>query len=273
MLLAGCAAHGSGTLGTPRSYGAQLYTVRAEMERDAFATLRRVAAIGYDEVEFAGLFGNDPAELCREVRNLGMSIAASHVDWRKLRDDPGAVIAQTKALCSPVMVLAWLPPEERRTLDQWREWIGHLNRAAELAERSGIGLAYHAHDFEFAPIDGIRPIDLLLNNLDPQVQFELDVYWASKAGVDPVEFMRRHSGRVTLLHLKDMAGGEAMADIGSGTIDFAAVIAEARRQGVRHFIVERDDAPDPWASLERSLDYLTRMALPAGQANQAESER
>lgn len=273
LLLAGCAAHGSGTLGTPRSYGAQLYTVRAEMERDAFATLRRVAAIGYDEVEFAGLFGHNPAALCREVRNLGMGVAASHVDWRKLRDDPETVIAETRALCSPVMVLAWIPSEERRTLDQWREWIGHLNRAAALAGRSGIRLAYHAHDFEFAPIDGIRPIDLLLNNLDPQVQFELDVYWAAKAGVDPVEFMRRNPGRVTLLHLKDMAGGGAMADVGAGTIDFAAVIAEARRQGVRHFIVERDDATDPWASLERSLDYLTRMALPAGQTNQAESER
>lgn len=243
------------------------------MERDALATLRRVAAIGYTEVEFAGLFGYEPAALCSEVNDLGMSVAASHVDWRALRDDPEAVIAETRALCSPVMVLAWLPPEERRTLDQWREWIGHLNRAAELAGHSGIRLAYHAHDFEFEAIDGVRPIDLLLDGLDPLVELELDVYWASKAGIDPVDFMRGNPGRVTMLHLKDMAHSGSMADVGDGTIHFVAVLDEARRQRVRHTIVERDDAPDPWASLERSLDYLTQMALPAGQANQAESDR
>lgn len=263
LLLAGCATAGSEAPDDPM-IGAQLYTVRAAMEHDASAALRRVAEIGYREVEFAGLFGNDPAALCREVRELGMAVGASHVDWRLLRDDPAAAIAQTKALCSPVMVLAWLPPEERRTLDQWRAWVEHLNRAGALAEAAGIRLAYHNHDFEFAGIDGVRPIDLLLDGLDPElVEFELDVYWAAKAGVDPLEFLQRHRARVTLLHLKDMTADGAMADVGSGTIDFAALLAEARRQGVRHWFVERDDAPEPWVSLARSLDYLERMALRA----------
>lgn len=263
LLLAGCATARTEVPDEP-IIGAQLYTVRAAMERDVSATLRQVAEMGYDAVEFAGLFGEDPAALCREVRELGMTVGASHVDWRLLRDDPAAAIAQTRALCSPVMVLAWLPPEERRTLDQWREWVDHLNRAAALAEAAGIRLAYHNHDFEFAPIDGVRPIDLLLDGLDPErATFELDVYWAAKAGVDPVEFLRAHRGRVTLLHLKDMAVDGAMADVGAGAIDFPALLAEAGRQGIRHGFVERDDAPAPWVSLARSLDYLERMALRA----------
>lgn len=273
LLLAGCATSDRAPLPSPPLVGAQLYTVRADMARDAPGTLRRVAALGYDTVEFAGLFGNDPAPLCAIVEQSGMAVAASHVDWRMLRDDPAAAIAETQALCSPVMVLAWLPPEERRTLDQWRAWVGHLERAGELAEAAGIELAYHAHDFEFVPIDGVRPIDLLLDELDPgRVALELDVYWAARAGIDPVALLRRHPGRVGLLHLKDMAADGGMTDVGAGQLDFAAILGEAQRQGIDHYFVERDESPTPWETLERSLDYLERMGLRAAHTPETESD-
>ena len=241
--------------------GVQLYTVRTAMEADPLATLRRVAALGYDEVEFAGTFGALPATLCAETRALGMGVAAAHLDWRLLRDDPQAAIAESRALCADTLILAWLPEDERRTIDQWREWVARLNRAAELAEPQGMSVAYHAHDFEFAPIDGIRPIDLLMRDLSPGIGFELDTYWLAKAGEDPGAFLALHADRVTHLHLKDMAPDGSMADVGSGTLDLAAIVAQARRQGVEHFLVERDDAPDPWASLSASLDSLRAMAL------------
>lgn len=245
-------------------WGVQLYTVRDAMARDPFAAISQVAELGYDEIEFAGTHGADPTALCRHARQTGLEIAAAHADWALLKSDPDAAIAEAKALCADTLVLAWLPPEERQTLDQWRGWIATLNRVNAKAEAEGLALGYHAHDFEFAALDGVRPIDLLMRDLDPDIGFELDTYWVAKAGGDPLAFLRRHAGRVTHLHLKDMAADGSMADIGKGTLPMAEIVAQARAQGVRHFIVERDDAPDPWASLAASLDSLRAMPLQRG---------
>jgi sugar phosphate isomerase/epimerase len=241
--------------------GAQLYTVRESMAADPLATLRRVADLGYREVEIAGTFGAKPEAICQQTRALELRVAAVHADWPLLRTDPAAAIAETRALCSDTLILAWLPEDQRQTLAQWRDWVEHLNLIADLAEREGVRIAYHAHDFEFAEIDGIRPIDLLMDELDPRIGFELDTYWLAYAGEDSLRFLRRHADRVTHLHLKDMAGDGSMADVGEGTLPLAQIIIQAQRQGVRHFLVERDDASDPWASLAASLDSLRAMPL------------
>ena len=241
--------------------GAQLYTVRESMAADPLATLRRVADLGYREVEIAGTFGAKPEAICQQTRALELRVAAVHADWQLLRTDPAAAIAETRALCSDALILAWLPEDQRQTLAQWREWVEQLNLIADLAEREGVRIAYHAHDFEFAEIDGIRPIELLMDELDPRIGFELDTYWLAHAGEDPLRFLQRHADRVTHLHLKDMAGDGSMADVGEGTLPLTQIIIQAQQQGVRHFLVERDDASDPWASLAACLDSLRAMPL------------
>lgn len=239
------------------SYGAQLYTVRDAMAGDVEATLTRVAAAGYTEIEFAGLFGRKPADVSATLKRLKLRAIASHGDWKRMRDEPDALIAETRALGAKYLVLAWLPPEERQTLAQWRWWIAHINGVAASARRARLHFAYHAHDFEYVSIDGVRPIDLLLTETDRRnVQFEIDVYWTVKSGDDPIALVRKHPDRFVLAHLKDMRASDgAMADLGDGKIDIATFLKAARKVGLKHAFVERDDSADPFLTLERSLKY------------------
>ena len=237
-----------------RPVGVQLYTVREAMADDPVETLRRVAALGFDEVEYARTYGGQSAALCRETEALGLNVAAVHAPWDTLRNDPAQVVAEAKSMCADTLMLAWLPQEERATLAQWRWWVDHLNDTVlPLAQAEGMTLAYHAHDFEFAPIDGVRPIDMLMDDLNPQIGFELDTYWLVRTGEDPLAFYRANRDRVTHLHLKDLAPDGAMADVGAGTIDFAALLAAIPQA---HLVVEHDDAPDPFASIAASLAHL-----------------
>lgn len=239
-------------------YGAQLYTVRVALEADFDKTLCRVAQIGYREVEFAGLFGQSPTEVRARLNAHGLRAVASHANWQQLRDTPQQAIDDAKALGASYLVLAWLPPEERQTLAQWENWIARLNTVGKTAHDQGIELLYHAHDFEYQPISGIRPIDLFFSRLEPAyVNIEMDIYWTVKGGDDPKALLRRYPGRFPLAHIKDMdKTNEAMTDVGDGRIDFAGIFAAAGPQDFKHKFVERDDGDNPFDSLARSLTYL-----------------
>lgn len=241
-----------------KSYGAQLYTVRVAMEQDFEGSLCRVAQIGYREVEFAGLYGRDARIVRTLLQRYKLEAVASHADWRQLRDDPQQAVRDTKALGAKYLVLAWLPPEERHSLAQWRWWVKHLNKIGETAAVEGVVLLYHAHDFEYQLIDGVRPIDMLKEQLDPRfVNFEMDIYWTMNGGGDPVLLLRQYPGRFPLAHVKDMQNaGTGMADVGDGRIDFAAIFAAAGPQDFLHKFVERDEAGEPFETLRRSLVHL-----------------
>lgn len=239
------------------SIGIQLYTLRAEAEQDLEGTLERVAAMGYDEVEFDKLYGNDPRSLRTVLDALGLEAAANHVAWDQLRARPQESIDETVALGARYMVLAWMPASVRDTLDEWQEWVEVLNEVASQATKQGVRLAYHNHDFEFEPIDGVLPYDLLLEGLAPElVDLELDFYWLALGGGDALELFERAPGRFALSHLKDMATDRSMADVGQGVIDFARAFAAREQSGMRHFYVEHDDTADPWRTAQVSLDYL-----------------
>lgn len=132
-----------------------------------------------------------------------------------------------------------------------------------MAKEEGIQFVYHNHDFEFTAIDGIRPFDMLLEQLDPElVQMELDLYWLELAGVDALPLFKRYPGRFPLLHVKDMARQDsAMTDVGAGRIDFSRIFAHRVQAGTRHYLVEHDTASDPFASLANSISYLRDLRL------------
>jgi sugar phosphate isomerase/epimerase len=242
--------------------GVQLYTVRAAMEADFEGTLRSLAGMGYREVEFAGLFGHDPAQVRSLLAELGLSAVGSHVDWTRFRDDADDAIEETLALGAQYLVFPWTPESERRSLTQWHGWATRLNEVAAASSDRGLPVAYHNHDFEFTPIDGTLPYDVLLAELDPtRVSFELDLYWLAKAGGEASALFERSPGRFPLAHVKDLrSSDQAIVDVGQGDLDFAAVFAQAAQSGMQHFIVEHDQPADPMQTVRSSIEYLQQLA-------------
>lgn len=245
------------------SIGVQLYTVRKELEKDFEGTLKRVGEIGYDEVEFAGLFGHDPKEVRKIVNNLGMKIAASHINWETFKNNPEIAINETKQLGAKYMVLAWFPPEERRTIEQWKDWAKLLNKVGKMTDKKGIRLLYHNHDFEFTKINEVEPFDFLLKNVDRRyVSFEIDLYWLKLGERDAESLFEIYPKGFPFAHVKDMSKTDKkMVDVGDGRIDFASIFAKSDTSGMRKFIVEHDDTLDPFLTLERSLKYLRELCF------------
>lgn len=243
--------------------GMQLYTVRRELEKDFEGTLSKVAAIGYKEVEFAGYFGHKPEEVRTILKRLKLDAPAAHVQLAELRGDLRTSIDAAHVIGHRYLLLAWTPPEERRTLEQYRRLADLLNEAGRRTLREGVQFAYHNHDFEFAPIDGKVPYDLLLERTDPRlVKLEMDLYWTVKGGANPVEYFEKYPGRFHLLHVKDMDSTPRrfFADVGRGTIDFKSIFAQSGRAGVRHYFVENDEpAGSPFESLRVSFEYLRQL--------------
>lgn len=240
--------------------GIQLYTVRDRMAEDVPGTLQRIAEIGYDEVEFAGYFDNTPAEIKGFMDALGLDSPSAHVSIDDIRGSSEQLIETAQTLGNRYIVLGWLAPDVRGTLDDYR---GHIDLVAGFAEQcraAGLQFAWHNHDFEFIELEGQVPMDMILDRTDAElVQVELDFYWTAKAGVDPLGYFERHPGRFPMCHVKDMAADTSMADVGDGTIDFASLFAASELAGLEHYYVERDDATDTFASATNSYKAVSEL--------------
>jgi sugar phosphate isomerase/epimerase len=256
------AAAGTAPLGP---IGVQLYTLRDEMQKDVAATLERVARIGYKEVEFAGYFGKSPSEIRAILDRNGLRAPSVHVPI-EVAEGSGwsAALDAAKTVGHEYVVIPWLAPDRRGGLDSYRRLAATLNRAAQEAQRAGLRFAYHNHDFEFEPQEGRLPLDLLLAETDAAlVQIELDLYWAVKAGQDPLTYFARHPGRFPMVHVKDSAGppNHEMRSVGQGTIDFGRIFARRQQAGIRHYFVEHDNPGDAWASIETSYRTVAAMRV------------
>lgn len=240
--------------------GVQLYTVRGEMEEDVEATLERVAAIGYEEVEFAGYFGHSPAEIRRMLERTGLKAPAAHVTeplwngtWARALDDAAEAGHE-------YVVIAWIPEQVRPDLDGWRRTAALLSDAGEQARAAGLRFAYHNHDFEFGEMEGRVPFDVFLEASDPElVEIELDFFWITHGGGDPVAFLERWPGRVPMVHVKDRTTTGEMVEVGRGALDWPRLLGLARRLGTRHFFVEHDRPRRAFRSIETSYRYLSAL--------------
>lgn len=269
-VLAGLPAIGGPATGRPagplsRPVGIQLYAVRDVIKQDVPGTLAALAALGYREVELAGLYGLSAAAFRVALDGAGLSAPAGHVGIPALTDQLERTITEAKLLGHRYLILPWVG-EEYRTVDGWRRAAELLNRAGERCREVGLTVGYHNHEFEFLPLPPggdarIRcGLDALLRFTERKlVTFELDLFWARKGGADALAYFREHRGRFRSVHVKDMAADGAMVDVGAGVMDWPALLHAARAAGVEHFFAEHDLAPDQMAFARASASYLATL--------------
>lgn len=242
--------------------GLQLYTLRAELAQDFEGTLRQVAEYGYDEIELAGLHGWDPADVKTLLNELEMEPIASHIEYSSVLRLPDEAIAETLALGAKYLVLAYFPADLRNTLDEWRGWVDVMNDMGAKCKEAGLQFVYHNHNWEFEELDGEIPFNIILEGIDRDlVKFEMDLYWLALGGEEPEPWFERYPGGFVLSHVKDMADteGQEMVDVGDGRLDFGSTFAQSPQSGMKHFFVEHDDTTDPFATVEKSLNYLRQL--------------
>jgi sugar phosphate isomerase/epimerase len=251
--------------------GLQLFTLRIDLSKKPLETLQKVAELGYKELETFGYnqgkwFGMTASEFSKVLKDLGMSSPSGHTfpggmflqsgwedKWKK-------ATADAKALGQEFIVIPWLEEPHRKSIDNYKKIAAGLGNAALIAKDAGLQLAYHNHDFEFNLIEGQRGMDILLNETDASmVKIELDLYWAVKAGEDPLAMFESHPGRFSMWHIKDMDRTERkfFTEVGNGVIDFKSIFAKAKKSGMKHFFVEQDECPgSPMDSIAKSISYL-----------------
>jgi sugar phosphate isomerase/epimerase len=262
--------------------GLQLYTVRDAMGTDPAGTLAKVAQIGYNSLEGATyndgkekFYGMDAKTFREVLKKNGLVMRSCH--YRYGEDPKGATltngvfngtilhdwdraIEDAHTLALQYMVCAWLSEPERGTLDHYRKMAANFNVAGEKCKKAGIQFCHHNHDFEFAAQSGKYPYDILLNETDPNlVKMELDLYWATKAGQDPVKLFTTHPGRFPLWHLKDMdkTPKQDFTEVGNGIIDFKKIFSHKATAGMKYFFVEEDKCPgSPFDSITKSYQYV-----------------
>lgn len=284
LLGTAAAAAGLTTLGFggfKHPLGAQLYTVRAVIGKNEEETLKRIAALGYSELETTG---RDNLDLLAPVlAKYRLKAVSTHLDVPMITGKwPDGAIHPTLAQAIETakkhgvqyLVFPYVPPQMRGSADGYRALADQLNEAGAQCHKAGLTLAYHNHAFEFGGAQGERPIDILNSRLDKKlVFFELDLFWVSVAGHDPVKMLKEYKGRVPLIHLKDKKAGtpvmfdervpkETFQEVGSGELDFPNILRTAETVGVKHYFVEQDQTPgDPVDSLAKSYKYLRGLSL------------
>ena len=265
--------------------GLQLFTFFNEIDNDVQGTLKKIAAVGFKEIESAfskkgGYYGMKPKEFASYLKDIGMSWKSHHVlgapfkmpagakmptdadgkplvipPMRNLRDNMQELVDETAEGGAPYLVCANTPIG---TLDEIKSSIEVLNKTDEACKKAGITFAYHNHDAEFRAVEGQVPYDMFLSQT--KMKMELDLAWATKGGKDPVELFKQNPGRFPLWHVKDLDKEfKTILPVGEGTIDFKRIFAAADTSGMKHFFVEHDMPKDAAASIRSSFNYLSKM--------------
>ncbi|MCG2462195.1 sugar phosphate isomerase/epimerase [Flavobacteriaceae bacterium F89] len=285
--------------------GLQLWSIAKTLEKDFTGGLDLLSQIGYKELELfgpypfstekdkvtwkniiplvgfaqSGYFGHTAKELKQLLDDRDLTTPSMHIGLDTLRNKMGETAEAAHVLGQQYAGIASIPEAERSDLDGYKRMADDFNEIGAKAKANGIRFMYHNHGYGLQEIDGIIPLNLILERTDPElVFFEMDIFWTIAGGADPVKYLDANPGRYKLMHVKDMTkrvrfsgdGGNPkqwvelfpyITDAGSGVLDFKTILSHARKSGVDHFILENDAITDPKRSLEDGYKFLSTLKL------------
>lgn len=267
----------------------QLYSVRDEMEQDFYGTIKEMKELGYDGVEFAGLFGEDPAKIKAFCEEIGIVPISAHVPYYDMLENPEAVLADYAEIGCKYVVVPYLTEECRPGTDGFDATVEGIRKIGEAAKKLGLQLLYHNHDFEFVKIGEEYALDVLYSTVPEDIlKTEIDTCWVNVAGVDPAEYVVKYTGRAPVVHLKDFrksgSGQGKLYDligideeesaeeeessfsfmpVGYGMQDIPAILAACEDAGAEWVVVEQDNPEEGETrinSVKLSREYLKTLS-------------
>ena len=284
-----------------KNVGIQLFSIPKLLEQDVVSAVEMLQTMGYTQLELygpypfseasawerwkavtpslgfsgSGYFGKDIKEFKSILQDHGISTPSAHTDLDTLRKGMGRLAEAAHVLGHQYVTLPAIPAEYRTTLDDYRRTAEIFNEIGEQAKKEGIRFAYHNHGYGIKPTEnGEVPLEILIENTDSNLVFlEMDIFWTSAGGADPVSYLKKYSGRYVMLHVKDMKpkatfsgdGGDSsqwielfpyMTNVGSGDLDITGIIETGLENGVAYFFVEQDMVENPEIALKQSIDFL-----------------
>ncbi len=283
--------------------GIQFFSLPKMLDENLTGALSMLSKIGYKEAELygpysfsspsaierwnavtpslgfkgSGYFGHTAKEMKNLLNDNGFTIPSIHTDLDTLQTRMDKLGEAAQILGNTYVVLPAIPAENRKTLDDFKKMADAFNKIGESAKAQGVKFAYHNHGYGLKEVNGQIPLELIFSNTDPSlVFFEMDLYWTTAGGGDPLTLLDKYKGRYPLMHIKDMVkkvrfsgdGGDPkqwielfpyMTTAGNGVLDLKSIITRAKENGTKHFIVEQDMVKDPEIALKKSFDYLASL--------------
>jgi sugar phosphate isomerase/epimerase len=248
--------------------GVQLYTLRNEMAQNVEQTLREVAKLGFEGIEFAGYFNWDAEKLKTLLDELNLKVISSHVSMEKMKENLQEELNTLVTLGAKYIVCPFIPKDSREHEEDWLNHIHLFNQVSQEASMRGLTFLYHNHDFEFYhQVNQKFAFDAIFESTSPRhVQAELDVCWVQFAGQDPISYIKKYAGRLPIIHTKDFDrhpdGQIRTLELGQGLVDLPKVIQAAKTSSVEWLVIEQDVCQKPpIESIANSLQWLKNQDL------------
>lgn len=259
----------------------QLYSIRDEVAKDMKSALIKVKEMGYDGVEFAGLYGNKPAEIKAMCAEIGLIPISAHVPIDELVSKPDETVADYAEIGCKFIVIPYVIEERRPGASKFEQTVEDIKMIGALAKAQGMTLLYHNHDFEFVTIDGVYGLDLLYQKVPAELlETEIDTCWVNVGGENPANYVLKYTGRAPVVHLKDFSGeksddmyeliginkdapkrpsGFEFRPFGFGLQNVPNILDASVKAGAEWVVVEQDQPSlnrTPLECIKLSRDYL-----------------
>ena len=247
--------------------GAQLYTIRefTQTPEDIEKSLRKIRDLGFTDIQISGFGYMDPVRLADLVKELGLYVCCTHSPFPRMKNDLDRLIEEHKMMDCDTIGLGMMPKEYQGSTEALHRFIADITPIAQQIKAAGLQFAYHNHNMEFECWDGAIPMDVLIEETDPDLfHFILDTYWLQMGGVNPAAYIRKVKDRMKVCHFKDFAVVKrvpAIAEIGVGNIDFKECFRACEDANVQDIVIEQDTCPrDPFDCLRNSFENLKAIA-------------